>query len=105
MTSLKLLTLGAALCALTACGESQRSLSAAQTMSCTELARELGKREQRSETAGINSFANSLTSVLTDDKEVEREADIEGFINDVDQADADRSIEQLTAIFQAKGCA
>lgn len=105
MTSLKILTLGATLCALTACGESQQDLSAARSMSCTQLARVLGRREQRRESAAIDSIGNTLTSALTDDKELERSAAIEGLVNNVDEMDANRSIEQLNAIYRAKGCA
>lgn len=101
----KILILGAALCALTACGESRHSLNAARAMSCTQLARELGKHEQRSASAGIDSMVNTITGAFTDDNAVERQAAIDGLINDVDQADANRSIEQLTAVFNAKGCA
>lgn len=93
-----------ALATLTACGESKKQLEIARSMSCTELAREIGKREQRRDSARIDGVFNSIVSVVDSDKEVRRSADIDSTINNIDEADAEKSVEQLTKIFRQKGC-
>lgn len=107
MTTTKLWPLGTALIALTmlsACGESKRQLAEAQSYSCTQLAREIGKREQRRDSARIDGVLNTITSIATDDKEVRRQADIDSTINTIDEVDAEKSFEQLQEIYRNKGC-
>lgn len=93
-----------ALTALTACGESPEQLAAARSYSCTQLAREIGKLEQRKETAQIDGTINSIASVVINDKEERRAAGLESAVNSIDEADADKSLQQYKDIFFAKGC-
>lgn len=93
-----------ALATLSACGESQQDLDAARKMRCTELAREIGKREQRRDSARVDGVINTITSVVADDKEVRDAADIDSAINSIDEYDADTSLDQLEKIYRAKGC-
>ncbi len=97
-SALVLLTLVAA------CGQTGLQLEQARAMSCTELARELGKREQKRESAQIDGFAHSLDSVFADDKKARREADMNSVLTSLDEAVAEKEIAQLEQIFTAKGC-
>lgn len=103
-TQRRLSVMLAGLTVLSACGESEKQLAAAEHYSCTQLAREIGKREQRRDSAQIDGFMNGLVSAVADDKKRRREADIESLANNIDEADAEKSLEQLTAIYRRKGC-
>lgn len=94
----------AALVLLSACGESEKQLAAAQSYSCTQLAREIGKREQKRDSAQVDGFINTIESVVSDNKELKDAADIDATINMLDEADAEKSLEQLGAIYRSKGC-
>lgn len=93
-----------ALSFLVACGESKQQLAKAQTYSCTQLAREIGKREQRKTSAQVDGFVNNVESIFAKDKEVRTAADIETGVNLVDEIDATKSLKQLESIYRAKGC-
>lgn len=93
-----------ALGGLVACGESKTQLAAANSYSCTDLAREIGKREQRKTAAQVNGFANSMVSIFTSDKELRTAADVETGVNLIDEIDAGKSLNQLQKIYDAKGC-
>lgn len=107
MTIIKLGSWGACIitiATISACGESQKQLDAASQFSCTELAREIGKREQRRDSAQINGVINTIESVIADDKDAETAADIGALTNYIDEADAEKSLEQLEGIYRSKGC-
>lgn len=107
MTTFKLISFGAYLMSfamLSACGETRQQLAAAQALSCTELAREIGKREQRRDSAQIDGVFNTIESVIADDKEDRDSASIASTINIIDETDAEESIEQLERIYRSKGC-
>lgn len=89
---------------LIACGETEEQLAFAQTASCTELAREIGKREQRRDSASIDGLLNGIVSVVADDKSTRQTADIDAAMNSFDEMDAEKSLEQLEGIFERKGC-
>lgn len=89
---------------LSACGESQQDLEAARKMRCTELAREIGKREQRRDSARIDGVLSTITSVVSEDKEMRDAANIDSAIDSIDEYDADKSLDQLEKIYRAKGC-
>ena len=106
LRTLKLALIGIlALGGLTACGESKAQLAAAHSYSCTDLAREIGKREQRKTSAQVDGFANSMVSIFSSDKEVRTAADVETGVNLIDEIDAGKSLKQLQKIYDAKGCA
>ena len=90
--------------AVSACGESKQQLAKAQGLSCTELSREIGKREQRRDTARVDGWINIAESAIAGDSDVGRAADIEGAVNSIDEADAEKSLHQLQGIYQSKGC-
>lgn len=107
MKLIRLLTASAALIALSllgACGHGPNDLRAARSLSCTQLARELGRLEQRSDAAGIDSTFATLEGAFANRDTDETAAEISGLVHDVDQIDADKSIDQLTQIYTAKGC-
>lgn len=89
---------------LSACGETQNQLTVARSLTCTELAREIGKREQRRDSARVEGVFNSIISVVADDEETREGASIDSAINTVDEIDAERSFEQLNEIYSSKGC-
>ncbi len=89
---------------LAACGESQQQLSAAHSLSCTDLAREIGKREQRRDSAKVDGWINMIESAVASDKEAETAADIDFLVNSIDEADAGKSFKQLQKIYRSKGC-
>ena len=89
---------------LMSCGEAETELTKAQTYSCAQLAREIGKREQRRDDAEIDGWINVLELAISDDREVERVASIELAANAFDEADADKSFGQLQEIHRNKGC-
>lgn len=93
-----------ALITLGACGHSQKQLALVETYSCTEIARELGKLEERRTSAQVDGFFDAITSVVADSKEDRAEADISLAVNSLDEADADLSHEQLTEIYRRKNC-
>ncbi|SMR71043.1 hypothetical protein SAMN04488030_0663 [Aliiroseovarius halocynthiae] len=96
--------LGLALGGLSACGESKDQLSSAWSKSCTELAREIGKREQRRDSAKIDGWINIAESAFAEDSNAAAAADIEYAANAFDEADAEKSFDQLTKIYRSKGC-
>lgn len=89
---------------LSACGESKQDLEAARKMRCTELAREIGKREQRRDSARLDGVVNTITSVVSTDKELRNAANIDSAVNSIDEYDAGTSLDQLEKIYRAKGC-
>lgn len=94
----------ATLFTLSACGHTPDQLAAAQGYSCTKLAREIGKQEQRKESAQVSGMFESLTSVVADSKEERNSAGISSAAHSIDEADADKSMRQLNEIYNAKGC-
>lgn len=89
---------------LSACGESNQQLSAAHTYSCTELSREIGKLEQRRDTARVNGWISVAEGVFAADSGESLAADIGLAANSIDEADAEKSLEQFQRIYDRKGC-
>ncbi len=89
---------------LAACGETERDLHKARQMSCTELAREIGKREQRVESAQIDGWVYTLTSIISDDDELETAANIGLGASAIEEIDATKSLEQLKEIYSQSDC-
>lgn len=103
-TKILMIAILAGLLALSACGETNAQLAAAQSYSCTQLAREIGKREQVRDSAQIDSVVDTVASAVIDDKEERRATDIRLGVNAFEDLDAQKSLKQLTQIYRSKGC-
>ena len=91
--------------ALAGCADPRQEMLAAQAMSCTELAREIGRHEYRRDSARVDGVINSISSAIADDKKERDAADIESLGNGIDEMDASRSIEMLQKVYRSKRCA
>lgn len=96
--------LSAAAIGLSACGQSQEQLNRAQGMSCTQLAQEIGKYKQQRSSAQADEFGNDLAGALAKTKEQRSNAAVGSVLSSIDEADASQSLEQITSIYNAKGC-
>lgn len=96
--------LGVLAATLTACGESQQQISAARSMSCTELAHQIGRRAQRKDTAQAEGWINLAEGVFASDKEAALEASVEHSVSAFEEADAEMSLNQLQEIYREKRC-
>ncbi|HAT87975.1 MAG TPA: hypothetical protein DCS30_19800 [Rhizobiales bacterium] len=93
-----------AMTTLGACTSSDNSLEDARYMSCTELARNIGRQEQRKEDALIDGIGDDIDMIISKTDEDKTASAISGMINDLDEHDADQSLKQLNQIFRQKGC-
>lgn len=89
---------------LGACGLSDKQLDDARYMSCTELAREIGRYEQQRDDGEMDSLFGSVESALSDNKRDRENANMDSLSGDLQASDARQSLDQLNRIYRQKGC-
>ena len=73
-------------------------------MSCTELAREIGRYTQLKETADADSLVGTVGMVLADNREDEITNGVESIVGDITSMSAESELEQLNRTFNQRGC-
>lgn len=107
MTAKKILTLTAPLAAalaLGACSGMNVKEPPVQYMSCTDLARQIGKYTQVKEDGEIDSIFGTIGSVLSDDKTDQITNGVEGIAGDITAVDARNRLDKLNAAYNRKNC-
>ncbi len=74
------------------------------SMSCTELAMEIGKMTQARDEAAIDSAAGAINIIIADNRAEEIEGGVEALIGDVSGAMAQDELSKLNRVFVQKGC-
>jgi hypothetical protein len=90
--------------ALGACSTDDGSDIPVQRMSCTDLAREIGKYTQMKQDADIDSVFGTIGMLAADNKEDEIAHGIEGIAGDVTGAVAENELDTLKTVYARKGC-
>ena len=94
----------AALLALGACATPEEDLAEARGMSCTELAREIGRAEQERDDARLDGDLSTLDALFSEsDSEID-DAILGGTLDDLAAESSEREVQDLTRIFRQKGC-
>ncbi|AUQ54782.1 hypothetical protein PhaeoP72_04031 (plasmid) [Phaeobacter inhibens] len=87
--------------ALSGCAASEKPLT---SMSCTELAIEIGKMTQARDEAAMDSAAGALDVIIADTRAEEIEGGVDALIGDVSGAMAQGKLSKLNRVFVQKGC-
>jgi len=88
--------------ALSGCATSEKPLT---SMSCTELAMEIGKMTQAKDEAAIESAVGAVNIIIADTRAEEIEGGVEALIGNVSGAMAQDELSKLDRAFVQKGCA
>ncbi|NSX55403.1 hypothetical protein [Parasulfitobacter algicola] len=75
------------------------------SMSCTELAMEIGKMTQARDEAAIDSAVGAIDVIIADTRAEEIEGGVEALIGDISGAAAQSELNRLNRVFAQKGCA
>lgn len=105
MTPTKTLILTAAILAglaLSAC--SDPNAIPVSTMSCTDLAHEIGRYTQVRDDATIDSLAASVDNLFTDEKEKLITNSVEALAEDITGVDATQRLDVLNRAYAQRGC-
>lgn len=103
MTIKKTATSALACAALTlsGCATPEKPLT---SMSCTELAIEIGKMTQARDEAAIDSAVGAVDIIIADTRAEEIEGGVDALIGDVSGAMAQDELNKLNRVFAEKGC-
>ena len=74
------------------------------SMSCTELAMEIGKMTQARDEAAVDSVAGAVNLLFADTRDDEIEGGIETLVGDVSGAFAQDALSKLRRVFIQNGC-
>lgn len=89
---------------LAGCAADEFTNARLSTMSCTDLAREIGRYTQIRDDANVDSITGTIDFVLADSKEDEIVAGAESIIGDIASADAENGLSRLQAAWVQRGC-
>jgi len=89
---------------LCACSSSSLHAIPPEQMSCTELAREIGRAQQAKEDADADSLLGTVGALLADNKADQTAYTVDGLVGDITSASADNTLKKLNAIFHRNGC-
>lgn len=87
--------------ALSGCAIPEKPLT---SMSCTELAIEVGKMTQARDEAAIDSAAGAVNIIIADTRAEEIEGGVEALIGDLSGAMAQDKLNKLNRVFVENGC-
>lgn len=87
---------------LSACSE-MKDTPIAQ-MSCTDLAREIGRNTERRNVGDVDALVGTLGAALSDDKGDRLASGVEGAIGGISSALARERLDQLKTAFARRGC-
>lgn len=73
-------------------------------MSCTELAREIGKHTQMSERADADSLVGTVDMLISDKKEDQITHGVESVVSDLVGISAEQELKKLNQMFNQRGC-
>lgn len=73
-------------------------------MSCTELAREIGRYSQIKEDADADSIIGTVGALISDNKNDQITHSVEGIVGDIASASAGSDLEKLKTAFNQRGC-
>lgn len=93
-------------CAVMLAGCASESFSNARlsSMSCTDLAREIGRYTQMRDDADADSLVGTIDMVIADNREDEIVAGAESIIGDITSAGAERELSRLQSAYVQRGC-
>ena len=74
------------------------------SMSCTELAREIGRATQTRDDAAVDSVVGTIDMLAADNKADEISGGVESLVGDISGAAAQRELDALGRTFVQKGC-
>lgn len=86
------------------CSANTMNSTPIQHMSCTELAREIGRYTQMKETADADSLIGTVGMVLADNRQDEITNGVESIVGDVTSMSAASELAQLNRVFHQNGC-
>lgn len=86
------------------CGDEAPSDAELYRLSCTGLAREIGKFSQKRADAQEDSIVGTVDMILADNREAEVAAGINSISGDIEGANAERELNRLQSVYQARGC-
>lgn len=89
---------------LSACAEKKLSNAELYSLSCTELAREIGKFGQIKKNADEDSLTGTLEMFISEDEGDQIVAGAESVVGDLASRDADEELTRLQAAFSRRGC-
>ena len=90
--------------ALGACSTEDGSDIPVQRMSCTDLAREIGKYTQMKQDADIDSVFGAIGMLAADNRDDEIAHGVEGIAGDITAAVAENELDTLKTVYSRKGC-
>lgn len=99
--TITLSTLAASVLALAACATDDATIA---SMSCTELAHEIGRATQSRDDAAVDSVVGTIDMLVADNKADEIAGGAESLAGDISGAAAQSEIDRLNRVFVQKGC-
>jgi hypothetical protein len=100
-TNTKLSAVIATLLVLGACADDRPPLA---SMSCTDLAREIGRATQSRDDAAIDSLAGTIDILAADNRADEISGGVDSLVGDITGATAQSELDTLNNVFVQKGC-
>lgn len=100
MTTVRGFTIGV-IFGLGACATNETSLS---SMSCTDLAREIGKATQTRDDAAVDSVVGTIDMLAADNTADEITGGVDSLVGDISGAAAESRLDTLNRAFAQKGC-
>ncbi len=100
-TSTTLSTIIVALLVLAACAEDRPPLA---SLSCTDLAREMGKATQSRDDAAVDSIAGTIDMLAADSRADEISGGVDSIVGDITGTAAQSELDTLNGAFVQKGC-
>lgn len=91
----------AAVLTLGACAAADTPIS---SMSCTDLAREIGKATQTKDDAAVDSIVGTIDMLAADNTADEITGGVDALVGDISGAAAQRQLDTLNSAFAQKGC-
>jgi len=99
--SITLSSVTATVLALGACASDETSIA---SMSCTDLAREIGKATQTRDDAAVDSVVGTIDMLAADNKADEITGGVDSLVGDISGAAAQSELDTLNRTFVQKGC-
>ena len=101
MKSITFSTFTAAILALGACASDSVQVT---SMSCTDLAREIGRATQTRDDANVDSILGTVEMLAADNKDDEISSGVESLVGDISGSVAQSELDTLNRAFVQKGC-
>ncbi len=98
------MTLSAAIATALALGACSADETPITSMSCTQLAHEIGKATQTRDDAAVDSVFGTVDMLTADNKADEITGGVESIAGDITGAAAQSEIDKLNRVFVQKGC-